>query len=67
MDPRTQWVAGPDPVDRAVEAIARTLLAAILWAVVVYVVFAMAGAAVEWFAGLGMVAPLLWLLDSVLP
>lgn len=67
MDPRTQWVAGADPVDRTAEAVARSLLAAALWAVVVFVVFAVAGASVEWFAGLGLLAPLAWLLDWVYP
>lgn len=67
MDPRNEWVAGADPVDRLVEAVARSLLAAVLWAVAVYTVFAVAGAAVEWFAGLGLVAPLFWLINWVYP
>lgn len=67
MDPRNEWVAGTDPVDRLVEAVARTLLAAVLWAVMLYAILALPGASVLWFAGLGMVAPLLWLLNWVHP
>lgn len=67
MDIRNEWIAGTDPVDRMVEFAARSLVAAALWVVVLYGVLELAGASVEWFTGLGVIAPLFWLLKWVYP
>lgn len=62
-----QWVSEPNSPWRIAEAVGRSLLAIGVWMVVLYAIVAVASASVEWFAGIGVAAPLFWFGDRLLP
>lgn len=67
MGIRNNWVADPSTPERIAELLVRSFFALTVYLIAVYVIFVWLEATTDWFAALGFIAPLLWLLDWVLP
>lgn len=64
---RNRWVSEPSTPERLAEAVARSVFAILVYVVALFTILVWAGATTDWFAGLGLIVPLFWLLDWVFP
>lgn len=66
-DIRNQWVSEPSTPERLAELMARSLFAVVVYVVALVAVLVQAGATTDWFTGLGLLAPPMWLMKWVVP
>lgn len=67
MGIRNQWISKPSTPGRLAELMVRSILAVIVYVIMLFALLVWAGATTDWFTGVGLLAPFAWLMVYILP